>query len=228
MKKLILTLPLVMLLIGCSKETSSLPLESSEQTVQNVASVLNLSDDQNITSLKFESFSIRGTGVYVAKTSEYSGDKVNKLYRSLLNVELSLEKEDFRTIYGGQMSIYYFDDIEIKFWDNYLFIENVEVPYMGDFYRYETRLPYEQADKTYLNLHIDSTSAVYDGTDVFEEMKAITFETYQSDDAPSEPPLGFVSFDSERMLIYSSTIFSFATEPEKYYQLSDTQTFSFI
>lgn len=226
MDKRFLNILFILFLCSCSENQSSSSFEVAINN--NIATVLNLNTDESVMILKHESFSILGTGVYVAETSEYSGDKVNKLYRSLLNVELSLEKEDFRTIYGGQMSIYYFDDIEIKFWDNYLFIENVEVPYMGDFYRYETRLPYEQPDKTYLNLHIDSTSAVYDGTDVFEEMKAITFETYQSDDAPSEPPLGFVSFDSERMLIYNSTIFSFMTQPEIYYQLSDTQTFSFI
>lgn len=230
MKKAFLLLPFLLFVVACNDPTisSSSNEESIIPITNNVATILNLDKDARVTSLKIEDFSILGTGVYVSRTSEFSGENVNNLYRSLLEVELSLAKEDYSTRYGGNMSIYYFGDIKIKFWDGYLFVENKDNPYSGEFYEYQTRLPYEQPDNSYLSLHIDSITATYEGKDVLEEMKSITFNTCWVELDDPTPSFPSVLFDNETIYIINPNIFYFGTQPGTFYGLLDPQTFSFL
>lgn len=91
------------------------------------------SDDYN-KEIRRDSYYIIGNGFYDQETRIMSKNTAS-VYNYFKNLEINETIENDHTRYGGSLAIYSFGDLQMKFWDNYLFIENNDTPYKGDFYK---------------------------------------------------------------------------------------------
>lgn len=174
---------LALLTISCSSSLNNNSLYSSSNSVStdqtiifSSSSQLSNSDDKidltisdllprcfnkaNIsTSITKNFYTVIGNGIYVQETSVFKNNN-DSLYQSLKGLKVNKEKEDFSSLYGGSMITYSFDDQTIKFFNNYLLIEEANNSYRGDFYSGIKlgNLSSFQADEQYLSLHIDNGS----------------------------------------------------------------------
>lgn len=178
-------------------------------------------------SVRCDTFSIVGNGLYLQKSSIF--DK--GLYNTLKESEINEYKEDFNTRYGGTMSIYTFDDYSVRFWDNYLFVEG-ETSYKGDFYSLNKSLEVNDKTREFLSLHIDEgelKSSNYDtnSDELRDLLISLEFEAYHSNTSFNDI-IDEISLNSLGSLkIYSETVFSIFQSPTLY-KLNEGFSFSYI
>lgn len=177
------------------------------------------------TEIRCDSYSILGNGLYVQHSKIFEGHA----FEELKSIKVGLEKEDFSTKYGGGMITYSFNDEIVKFWDNYLFIENEE--YRGDFYIAKQINLAISEKREFLSLHIDNgnlTSSNYDlqSGELRDLLTTFEFETYDEnttfDQAIDEISLNGVG----SLKVYSSTVFS-VFQRSTLYKLKEGFSFSY-
>lgn len=123
-----------------SSQSNNIESEDSSEDIDkmfnNVGKMLpNVFSDVNFDSeVRRDSYNIIGNGFYDKETSIMNKNTA-AVYNYFKNLEISETMENDHTRYGGSITVYTFDNLEMKFWDNYLFLESAEIPYKGDFYK---------------------------------------------------------------------------------------------
>ena len=213
----------------------ALPLIVLSSCGQSVSSTLNegvllsnfLKKDTINSEIRLDSYLIIGNGFYIQNTSIYSSNDFDKLR----NIKIDKEKEEFTTLYGGDMVVYSFEDETVRFWNNYLFIEG-ETAYKGVFYKAERSIIDSTKTKSFKSLHIDDgllrcSDSSLTSDELRNFLSDIECKDYTGNESFSSPIKEVFLNDISSLKIYSEKVFS-VFQSSLLYELNDGCDFSFL
>lgn len=187
--------------------------------------------------IRVDWYMIIGNGFYDQQTFIMTNNTY-EFYEGLKNLNVNATPEKDHTLYGGDMAIYSFGDTCLKIWSGFLFIENENVPYKGDFYKL---FPNDSdaifvKDVTYHSFRIDAGDleikgdATLSSAEIRSFLSSLCFsplnDVYVQKDI--DTPVKIIRFNSfDTLLIYSEKEFSISTSDRKF-ALNDGYSFASI
>ena len=182
--------------------------------------------------MRLDSYSIIGNGFH-DQTTSIMNKNTDSFYQYLKNLTINNKAEDNHARYGGAMTVYSFDNHEIKFWDGYLFLEDGKTPYKGDFYQTidssasnpfvaDVSFHSFKIDAGELSIKNDNSLSSDNIRSSLKEMRFMPLEEHKQFDNP----LSVIKYNNQDSLyIYNEKEFKI-TNNEQAYCLYDNYSFS--